>query len=186
MSLTSGSVIHDRYHLEAEIGRGGMAAVYRARDEKLNREVAVKVLSEPGLGTAGRARLVHEAQAAAQLNHPNIVTVHDVGEVDGTPYIVMELVEGGSLHDRATHRASHPGGDPGGDTPPVSAAEIVHIARQVCAALEHAHAHGIVHRDLKPENVLLTPDGVAKLTDFGLALSIASRTTTEGVIAGTV
>ena len=170
MSLTSGSVIHDRYHLEAEIGRGGMAAVYRARDEKLNREVAVKVLSEPGLGTTGRARLVHEAQAAAQLNHPNIVTVHDVGEVDGTPYIVMELVEGGSLHDR----------------PPASNAAIVGIARQVCTALGHAHAHGIVHRDLKPENVLLTPDGMAKLTDFGLALSIASRATTEGVIAGTV
>ena len=170
MSLTSGSVIHDRYHLEAEIGRGGMAAVYRARDEKLNRVVAVKVLSEAGLGTAGRARLVHEAQAAAQLNHPNIVTVHDVGEVEGTPYIVMELVEGGSLHDR----------------PPASNAALVGIARQVCTALEHAHAHGIVHRDLKPENVLLTPDGTAKLTDFGLALSIASRTTTEGVIAGTV
>ncbi|OFW54138.1 MAG: hypothetical protein A2146_02480 [Actinobacteria bacterium RBG_16_67_10] len=170
MSLTSGSVIHDRYYLEAEIGRGGMAAVYRARDQKLNREVAVKVLSEPGLGTAGRARLVHEAQAAAQLNHPNIVTVHDVGEVDGTPYIVMELVEGGSLHDR----------------PPASNAAVVDITRQVCTALEHAHAHGIVHRDLKPENVLLTADGMAKLTDFGLALSIASRTTTEGVIAGTV
>ena len=170
MSLTSGTLIHDRYRLEKEIGRGGMAAVYRARDEKLHRDVAVKVLSEPGLGTAGRARLVHEAQAAAQLNHPNIVTIHDVGEVENTPYIVMELVEGGSLHER----------------PPASTADIVRIARQVCAALEHAHAHGIVHRDLKPENVLLASDSTAKLTDFGLALSIASRTTTEGAIAGTV
>jgi ABC-type oligopeptide transport system substrate-binding subunit len=170
MNLTSGSVIHDRYRLQEEIGRGGTATVYRARDEKLNRDVAVKVLGRPGLGTAGRARLVHEAQAAAQLNHPHIVTVHDVGEVDDTPYIVMELVDGGSLHDR----------------PPASPAAMVGIARQVCTALEHAHAHGIVHRDLKPENVLLSPDGTAKLTDFGLALSIASRTTTEGVIAGTV
>ena len=194
MSLSSGSLLHDRYRLETEIGRGGMAAVYRARDEMLNRAVAVKVLSERGLGTAGRARLVHEAQAAAQLNHPNIVTIHDVGEVDGTPYIVMELVEGGSLHDRASHRASHPEGDrashpegdPVGDRPPTSTADLVSIARQICTALEHAHAHGIVHRDLKPENVLLTADGTAKLTDFGLALSIASRTTTEGVIAGTV
>jgi ABC-type oligopeptide transport system substrate-binding subunit/tRNA A-37 threonylcarbamoyl transferase component Bud32 len=182
VSLSSGSLIHDRYRLESEIGRGGMAAVYRARDEMLNRAVAVKVLSERGLGTAGRARLVHEAQAAAQLNHPNIVTIHDVGEVDGTPYIVMELVEGGSLHDRA----SHPEGDPEGDRPPASTVETVRIARQVCTALEHAHAHGIVHRDLKPENVLLSADGTAKLSDFGLALSIASRTTTEGVIAGTV
>ena len=186
MSLSSGSLLHDRYRLETEIGRGGMAAVYRARDEMLNRAVAVKVLSERGLGTAGRARLVHEAQAAAQLNHPNIVTIHDVGEVEGTPYIVMELVEGGSLHDRASHRASHPEGDPEGDRPPASTADIVSIARQICTALEHAHAHDIVHRDLKPENVLLTADGTAKLTDFGLALSIASRTTTEGVIAGTV
>src|SRR3972149_867409 len=147
MSLTSGSVIHDRYYPEAEIGRGGMAAVYRARDQKLNREVAVKVLSEPGLGTAGQARLVHEAQAAAQLNHPNIVTIHDVGEVDGTPYIVMELVEGGSLHDhassrlrtpegdRASHpegdRASHPEGDrashPEGDRPRAFAAALLRI-----------------------------------------------------------
>jgi len=182
VSLSSGSLIHDRYRLESEIGRGGMAAVYRARDEMLNRAVAVKVLSERGLGTAGRARLVHEAQAAAQLNHPNIVTIHDVGEVDGTPYIVMELVEGGSLHDRASHRASHPEGD----RPPDSTADLVRIARQICTALEHAHAHGIVHRDLKPENVLLTSNGTAKLTDFGLALSIASRATTEGVIAGTV
>ncbi len=198
MSLSPGSLIHDRYSLESEIGRGGMAAVYRARDETLNRAVAVKVLSERGLGTAGRARLVHEAQAAAQLNHPNIVTIHDVGEVDGTPYIVMELVEGGSLHDRASHpggdrashRASHPEGDrashPEGDQPPITTTDLVRIARQICTALEHAHAHGIVHRDLKPENVLLTADGTAKLTDFGLALSIASRTTTEGVIAGTV
>src|SRR3989304_4685785 len=111
-------------HREPEIGRGGMAAVYRARDEMLNRAVAVKVLSERGLGTAGRARLVHEAQAAAQLNHPNIVTIHDVGEVDGTPSIVMELGEGGSLHDR----------------PPASNAAIVGIARQVGTALGPAPA----------------------------------------------
>jgi ABC-type oligopeptide transport system substrate-binding subunit/tRNA A-37 threonylcarbamoyl transferase component Bud32 len=170
MTIQSGTLIHGRYRLEAETGRGGMAVVYRARDEKLQRSVAVKVLSESGLGTAGRARLIHEAQSAAQLNHPNIVTVHDVGEVEGTTFIVMELVEGGSLHD---HR-------------PESASEIVLVARQICLALEHAHAQGIVHRDLKPENVLLSVDGAVKLTDFGLALSIASRTTSEGAIAGTV
>jgi serine/threonine-protein kinase len=160
-----------RYRLEAEIGRGGMAVVYRGHDKVLKRDVAVKVVSEAGaLGTEGRARLLREAQWAAQLNHPNIVSVHDAGEVDGAPYIVMELVEGESLHDRR----------------PDSLEEIVAIARQVCAGLEYAHAHDVVHRDLKPENVLLAVDGTAKLTDFGLARSVASRVTSEGTIMGTV
>ncbi len=170
MSPSPGSLLLNRYHLEAEIGRGGMGTIYRARDAALEREVAVKVLSPSDLGTSGRARLVNEARASAQLNHPNIVTVYDVGEADGAPFIVMELVEGGSLHAR----------------PPASLADLVRLAAQVCTALEHAHDHGIVHRDLKPENILVTPDGKVKLTDFGLALSIASRSTSEGSITGTV
>jgi tetratricopeptide (TPR) repeat protein len=168
--------LNERYRLDAEIGRGGMGAVYRAHDTLLKRDVAVKVLSETGLGTEGRARLLREAQSAAQLNHPNVVSVYDAGEVDlpgleGTaPFIVMELVEGESLHIRRPHDLD----------------EILVITRQVCGALEHAHAHGIIHRDLKPENVMITPDGTAKLMDFGLARTLASRLTAEGTIIGTV
>jgi WD40 repeat protein/serine/threonine protein kinase/DNA-binding SARP family transcriptional activator len=144
-----------RYRLGPELGRGGMGVVYRARDTLLDRAVAVKMLSQTGLGTEGRARLLREAQATAKLNHPNIVSVYDAGETSNTPYIVMELVGGDSLDRR----------------PPATLDDIVVVARQICAALEHAHAHGIVHRDLKPENVLIAPDGTAKLMDFGLAHS---------------
>jgi adenylate cyclase len=179
-----GSSFNQRYRLEAELGRGGMGVVYRARDTMLDREVAVKVLSGPapsaGEGTAltteGRARLLREAQAVAQLNHPNVVSVYDAGEAEvpdsvGTvPFIVMELVEGAPLHD----------------CPPDSLDEILGIACQVCTALEHAHAQGIIHRDLKPENVLVLADGTAKLVDFGLARTVASRLTAEGAILGTV
>jgi tetratricopeptide (TPR) repeat protein len=188
MPKAIGEFLNARYQLEAELGRGGMGRVYRAHDTLLDRDVAVKVLSAPELGAEGRARLLREARAAAGLNHANIVTVHDVGEADvapsgdGLPFIVMELVAGPSLHDRR----------------PESLEETVAVARQVCAALEHAHAHGIIHRDLKPENVLLAlgPPGethplpgtsaTAKLSDFGLARSMASRLTAEGAIAGTV
>ena len=166
----SSLVLLNRYRLLSELGRGGMGTIYRARDQALERDVAVKILTPSDLGTAGRARLLREAQAAAQLNHPNIVTIFDVGEADGTPFIVMELVDGTSLHEQ----------------PAMAAADWIRVASQVCTALEHAHAHGIVHRDLKPENILVAADGTTKLTDFGLALSLASRATSEGVIAGTV
>jgi predicted Ser/Thr protein kinase len=170
MSEVIGSLFNERYHLDAELGRGGMSIVYRARDTLLKRDVAVKVMSAAALGSEGRARLLHEAQSAAQLNHPNIVSVHDAGEADGSPFIVMELVEGESLHDRR----------------PEALDDILAMARQVCAALEHALTSGIIHRDLKPENVLLARDGTAKLVDFGLARSVASRLTSEGTIVGTV
>lgn len=168
--LAVGATLNDRYKLEAELGRGGMGTVYRAHDETLKRDVAIKMLSELGLGTEGRDRLLNEAQAIAQLSHPNIVSVFDAGEQDGTPYIVMEVIEGASLHDR----------------PPKDMAGIARVAAQVCAALEHAHSQGVVHRDLKPENVLIAEDGTAKLMDFGIARSVASRMTTEGEIVGTV
>lgn len=171
MSEIIGTLLNERYGLDAEIGRGGMAVVYRAHDTLLMRDVAVKVVSEAAaLGTEGRARLLHEARAAASLNHLNIVAVYDAGEANGSPFIVMELVEGQSLHERR----------------PEALGDIVAIARQLCAALEYAHARGVVHRDLKPENVLLAVDGTAKLTDFGLARSVASRMTSEGTIMGTV
>jgi predicted ATPase len=170
MSDAIGMLLNARYRLEAEIGGGGMGVVYRAHDTLLGRDVAVKVLSATGLGTEGRARLLHEAQAAAGLNHPNIVTVHDVGEAEGLPFIVMELVAGPSLYEQ----------------PPAELEQILTITRQICAALEHAHSNGIIHRDLKPENVLISATGSAKLVDFGLARSVASRTTAEGIIVGTL
>jgi ABC-type oligopeptide transport system substrate-binding subunit len=166
----AGSTLNERYFVELELGRGGMGVVYRAHDTLLDRYVAVKVLSETALGSGGRARLLREAQAAARLNHPHIVSIYDAGETDGSPFVVMELVEGGSVHSRR----------------PRGLDEVLAIARQIGSALEHAHGHQIIHRDLKPENVLLAPDGSAKLSDFGLARTLASRVTTEGTIVGTV
>lgn len=163
-------LINDRYRFESELGRGGMSTVYRAHDSKLKREVAVKLMSNTNLGTQGRARLLNEAQAIAKLNHPNIVTVYDAGEYDGNPFIVMELVEGQTLHDKSFENDE----------------EIISIIKQVCQALEHAHASGIIHRDLKPENVIIEDDGTAKLLDFGLARSVTSRMTNEGTLLGTV
>ncbi|MGE5138576.1 MAG: serine/threonine-protein kinase, partial [Rudaea sp.] len=157
-------LLQNRYSLDRELGRGGMGVIYQAHDRVLDRDVAVKLLSGSNLSAEVRARLLNEARAVARLAHPNIVTVFDAGEADGAPFIVMELIQGESLHD-------HPPGDP---------QQIVSIATQVCAALQHAHSHGIVHRDLKPENVILEPDGTVKLTDFGLARSVASRLTGEG------
>jgi non-specific serine/threonine protein kinase len=164
-----GTLINERYRLDSELGRGGMGTIYRAHDTLLDRDVAVKVLSDTTLNTESRARLLREAQAAARLNHPNIVSVHDAGEAEpAVPFIVMELVQGEPL------QVGH------------SLEQTLSIAGQVCAALEHAHAHGIIHRDLKPENILIASDGCAKLTDFGLARTVASRLTTEGAIVGTV
>jgi len=165
-----GTCINGRYRLDAELGRGGMGLVYRATDTVLDRPVAVKVLSASALGTPGRARLLHEARAAAQLNHPNIVKVYDAGEDEGLAFVVMELLVGEPLNSR--------------QPPPLEA--LLPILRQVCSALEHAHGHGIVHRDLKPENILVAADGHATLTDFGLARSRSARITTDGSILGTV
>ena len=179
-----GLTLLNRYRIDAEIGRGGMGVVYRAHDTLLGRDVAVKVLSDAGLGTEGRARLLREAQAAAQLDHPNIVSVYDAGEIDsGTdlgetvPFIVMQLVAGKTLREAG----------------PLSLSQIVEVARQVCDALDHAHAQGIVHRDIKPENIIVRGSDerlIAKLMDFGLArsrnASATTRLTQEGMVVGTV
>jgi class 3 adenylate cyclase/tetratricopeptide (TPR) repeat protein len=169
-----GATLHNRYRIDAELGRGGMGVVYRAYDALLDRAVAVKVLSDSGLGTEGRARLLREAQAAARLDHPNIVSVYDAGETGDTPFIVMQLVTGTTLRDCG----------------PLSIPQIVVVARQLCDALDHAHAQGIVHRDLKPENISVVGSGerlIAKLMDFGLARSReASRLTQEDALVGTV
>ena len=157
------------------IAAGGMGEVFRAHDAVLDREVAVKVLhpnlaSDPGFVD----RFRREARAAAGLSHPNIVGVHDWGAVDGVYFMVMEFVRGQSLRDVLTAE---------GLLAPAQAADVL---MQVLAALEHAHRKGIVHRDVKPENVLLTRDGVAKVTDFGLARAYAdARSTQTGTISGT-
>lgn len=139
------------------LGAGGMGQVYRAHDQRLDRHVAIKFLprvmtDEP----AARDRFEHEARAASALNHSNICTVHDVGEFQERPFIVMELLEGQSLKDRIARR-------------PVPLAEFSAVTRQVCAALEAAHAKGIVHRDVKPANIFVTQGGQVKILDFGLA-----------------
>jgi tetratricopeptide (TPR) repeat protein len=170
--MAPGTVLRRRYRLESEIGRGGMGVVYRATDLELMREVAVKVVPETASSDA-RQRLLREARAAAALNHPHIVSVHDVGEEQGVPFFVMELVRGPSLVKAL----------------PLELPRIVEIACQICAALDHAHANGIVHRDLKPDNVLLSAagqQGRVKLADLGLALpGYGARISRTGLIIGT-
>jgi hypothetical protein len=168
-----GVVLRERYRLDSEIGRGGMGVVYRATDLELMREVAVKVLPDTSSAPDARQRLLREARAAAALNHPHIVSVHDVGEAQGMPFFVMELVNGPSLSQAR----------------PVEILRIIEIACQICAALDHAHTNSIVHRDLKPDNVLLSApgeSGTVKLADLGLALpGYGARISRAGIIVGT-
>src|SRR5215470_3083865 len=171
--IAPGAVLRDRYRLDSELGRGGMGIVYRATDLQLQRQVAVKILSNPGTGTDGRERLLREARATAALNHPHIVAVHDVGETEGQPFLVMELVAGPRLSQAR----------------PRDLRRVVAIASQICDALEHAHLNSIVHRDLKPDNVLLSDSSAqsnVKLADLGLALPAdAARISRAGLIVGT-
>jgi serine/threonine protein kinase/tetratricopeptide (TPR) repeat protein len=145
------------YEVLELLGRGGMGEVYRARDTRLGREIAVKVLRSDAAGKAERLRLFQrEAVAASALNHPNIVTVHDVGTVEARPYLTMELLRGRTLRAVLAARA-------------LTLRQLLGLARQVAEGLAAAHAAGIVHRDLKPENVMLTDDGLVKILDFGVA-----------------
>lgn len=145
------------YRIEAELGRGGMGVVYRATDTKLGRDVALKVLpAELVANPAARARLLGEARTASALNHPHICTIHEVGEADGHTYLAMEYIEGRPMSALV----------PDGGLP---AESVIRYGVQIAAALAHAHERGIVHRDLKTSNLVLTPDGRAKVLDFGLA-----------------
>jgi len=170
-----------RYRVETKLGQGGMGAVYKAHDSVLRRPVALKVLPPGQLSDPeGRERLTREARAASALNHPNIITVHDISSENGVDFIAMELVEGQPLSDLI----------PAGGMP---VAQALHYAMQVARGLVKAHRAGIVHRDLKPGNIMVTSDGLVKLLDFGLArrarMTAASGTTgsltAEGVISGT-
>src|SRR5580704_10466854 len=145
------------YEILAPLGAGGMGEVYRARDTRLDRDVALKILSDSAAGNADRrARFEREARAVAALNHPNIVAIYDVGSEDGAFFIVSELVEGESL--RARIRRGH-----------LAVRELLKFAGQIADGMAGAHSAGIVHRDLKPENIMLTHDGRVKILDFGLA-----------------
>ncbi len=150
MSLVPGSKLGP-YEVLAAIGAGGMGEVYKARDSRLGRHVAIKT----ALGSFGE-RFEHEARTIAALNHPNICTIHDVGERDGIRYIAMELLEGATLQQRI-------------DGQPMAPADAVEIALLAATGLEAAHAKGIIHRDIKPANIFLTGDGQVKIMDFGLA-----------------
>jgi serine/threonine-protein kinase len=163
------------YELEAELGRGGMGAVYKARDRQLNRPVALKVLlAGRYLDPAARLRFATEARAVAAGRHPNVVEVYEVGEHDGLPYLVLEYCAGGSLAARARQEA----------VPPRQAAELV---EPLARAMHAAHAAGVIHRDLKPANVLLDEKGTPKVTDFGLARQLADESgfTRTGAVMGT-
>jgi tetratricopeptide (TPR) repeat protein len=149
-----------RYELLSTLGAGGMGEVWRARDQDLHRDVAVKFLPERFAADATRlGRFAQEARAASSLNHPNIVTIHEIGETSGLPYIVMELVEGHTLRELILTRESHP----------FTTRRLLEIGAQIAEGLAKAHSAGIVHRDLKPENVMVTADGFVKVLDFGLA-----------------
>ena len=168
-------VLGDRYELGSRLGKGGMATVFRGTDRLLGRTVAVKVLAaEFANDRKFVERFQREAQAAAGLNHPNVVSVFDIGSADGLHYIVMEFVEGRTLADIIREE---------GALPPQRAAE---IAVAVCRALSTAHEKGMVHRDVKPGNVLLTPDDGVKVADFGIARVTAGEPlTATGSVMGT-
>src|SRR5665213_3070209 len=169
-------VFSDRYELTHLIARGGMAQVYRARDRQLDRPVALKVLfPELSVDRSFVERFRREAQAAANLSHPNIVPVFDWGEDNGTYFIVMEFVDGRALS--SILRTAGP-------LHPDRAAE---IAADVAGALAYAHRHGVVHRDVKPGNVLITEEGTIKVTDFGIARAVNTEEslTQTGAVMGT-
>jgi hypothetical protein len=186
MSLTAGTSV-GRYEIRELLGTGGMGEVYKAHDSTLGRSVAIKVLHQAvSADAAGVARFLQEARAASALNHPNILTIHEVGDHQTSRFIVSELVEGETLRQRLARG-------------PLTLREVLDIVAQTASALAAAHAAGIVHRDIKPENVMLRPDGFVKVLDFGVAklaggavsdaepgATIAPRDTAYGMVVGTV
>ena len=168
MPLVNGTKLGP-YEIVSPLGAGGMGEVYRARDSKLGREVALKVISEQFANDAERmARFEREAKVLASLNHPNIAHIYGLEDSGGVRALVMELVEGQTLAERIARG-------------PIPLEETLSIAKQIAEALEYAHERGIVHRDLKPANVKITPDGAVKVLDFGLAKAIEETSVAESI-----
>src|SRR5215813_8209454 len=167
------------YEIASSLGAGGMGEVYRARDSKLGRDVALKILP-PGFGTDPDrvARFQREAQLLAALNHPHIAAIYGMEEAAATTFLVLELVEGETLDARLKARAPADGAR-GFSRAGLPLDEALVIARQIVDALEAAHEKGIIHRDLKPANIALTHDGQVKVLDFGLAKALESHPTPE-------
>jgi serine/threonine protein kinase len=168
-----GTVLNDRYEIARKLGKGAFGEVYLAHDRNLKRDVAVKILLDPGVGGAYHDRFTRESESLAKLMHPNIVTVFDYADQDGQPYIVMEFVDGAPLLDVLEQSQ-------------LELREIMRIGAQVCRALAHAHKNGIIHRDLTLRNVMVSPDGEVKVLDFGLVKLIRAETQTDpSVMVGT-
>src|SRR5882757_213299 len=173
MALSSGTKLGP-YEIQALIGAGGMGEVYRAKDARLDRIVAIKVLPASFSADHDRMqRFAQEARAAAALNHPNILSIFDIGDEKGSPYVVSELLEGETLRERLRNGA-------------LSVRKAIDYALQVARGLSAAHEKGIVHRDLKPENLFITSDGRVKILDFGLAKLIRPDNASEGADAPTL
>jgi len=161
--LARNTLLGGRYQILSALGAGGMANVYRARDLNLQREVAIKILRDDLVSDATfQARFLHEARAAANLLHPNIVTVYDFGQEAGRTFMAMEYVQGTDLKTLLRRRG------------PLPVEESIGLVIQVCAGVGYAHRAGLIHCDLKPQNILVTPDGRAKITDFGIARALVT------------
>src|SRR2546426_7259677 len=185
MALSSGTKLGP-YEIQSPLGAGGMGEVYRARDTRLGREVAIKVLPEALANDADRLRrFEQEARTIAALNHPNILGIHDIGAHDGAPFLVSEFLEGQTLREKL-------------ELGPLPVRRAIDYVLGIAQGLAAAHEKGIVHRDLKPENVFITRDGRVKILDFGLAklvtregshdtvATLASPATLPGMVMGTV
>ena len=163
-----GKILGNRYELLEQIGGGGMAVVYLAKDTFLDRLVAVKLLRDEYTDDQDFIRRFHkEAKAVASLSHPNIVSIYDFGEEGKTSFLVMEYVEGRTLKSLIQEEA------------PLSVEQVVDIGRQICAGISEAHAQNIVHKDIKPHNILLDRNGIVKVTDFGIAQAVDNMTITH-------
>jgi len=166
-----------RYEVVAELGKGAMGVVYRANDPMLNRMVAIKTINMEEAGHEGmaeyEARFYTEAKAAGGLNHPNVIIIYDIGKSGHLVYMAMEYIEGRELREMLV------------EGQPLPVLQAVEIAAQVGEGLAYAHQHHVVHRDIKPANIMITPEGRAKIADFGIARMRSSETRTQtGVILG--
>lgn len=170
-----GKLLDNRYEILEVIGTGGMAVVYKARCNRLNRLVAIKALKqELSQDEEFRRRFYAESQAVAMLSHPNIVSVYDVAHSDGLDYIVMELIDGITLKQYMEQKGQ------------LNWREALHFATQIAKALEHAHSRGIVHRDIKPHNIMILKDGSVKVADFGIARILSAQNTLTREALGSV